>query len=283
MGEILRELSMTTDYVTYLGDPKPYLERIAEAGFTHIHWCHEWNTTHIYSDNEISNIQTWLQEFDLKLLDLHAPHGEGMGWGAGGAIERSAAVKLLKNRLGMTARLSGGAIVVHLPNAPSTLLKGDFYYDSLQRSLDVLWQLAEKYSIKIAIENMDDDDFLDIDWLFERYNDDFLGLCYDSGHGNLGRPGLDNLERYKGRLVSIHIHDNDGTQDRHNLPFSGTVDWVRLSKIIASSSYKGCVSLEANMRGLDISESEYLREAYQTAAKLEKMIQSERQALTAGK
>ncbi len=30
-------LSITPDYVESTGDPQPYLERIAAAGFTHIH------------------------------------------------------------------------------------------------------------------------------------------------------------------------------------------------------------------------------------------------------
>ena len=40
-------LSITSDYFQSAGDALPYLQRIAEAGFTHVHWCHEWATDYI--------------------------------------------------------------------------------------------------------------------------------------------------------------------------------------------------------------------------------------------
>ncbi|KKN76715.1 hypothetical protein LCGC14_0366860, partial [marine sediment metagenome] len=40
---------------------------------------------------------------------------------------------------------------------------------------------------------------------------------------------------------------NDGSGDQHNLPFSGTVDWPRLVRTIAESSYVKPLSLEVTM------------------------------------
>ncbi len=65
-------LSITTDYVTDKLSPKPYLVRIADAGFTHIHWGHHWGSDFIYSKWEIDQIKKWLKDFGLRLLDLHA-------------------------------------------------------------------------------------------------------------------------------------------------------------------------------------------------------------------
>ena len=50
-------LSITTDYLKDTGDPEPYLKKISAAGFTHIHWCHEWDTDFIYSESEINKMQ----------------------------------------------------------------------------------------------------------------------------------------------------------------------------------------------------------------------------------
>ena len=270
------DLSITTDYVTYLGNPQPYLRRIAEAGFTHIHWCHEWNTFHHYSDKEFKLIKKWLEDFGLKLLDLHAPHGVGAGWGSGIEEERLATVRLISNRIDMTANLAGRAIVLHLPPKASKSRDLSTYYASLHRSLDELEPHATRLSIKIALENMHNDNFEDLKLLFSAYDPEFLGLCYDSGHGNIGTSGLDNLERFRDRLVAVHIHDNNGMHDQHDLPFSGTVDWARLAQLIATSSYTGCVSLESNMRGQKFEESDYLSRAYQAGLALAHMIEKER-------
>ena len=63
-------LSCTTDYFRKTECPEPYLRRIAEAGFSHVHWCHQWNTDFVYAEPEIARIESWLDELGLKLLDL---------------------------------------------------------------------------------------------------------------------------------------------------------------------------------------------------------------------
>jgi len=60
-------LSITTDYFADTGDPAPYLRRIARAGFSHVHWCHEWNTDHLYSSQEITRISQELRECGLRV------------------------------------------------------------------------------------------------------------------------------------------------------------------------------------------------------------------------
>jgi len=69
------DLSITTDYAADTGSPEPYLRRIADADFSHIHWCHHWDTDFLYSRWEIDQIRHWLQDFGLRLLDLHASAG----------------------------------------------------------------------------------------------------------------------------------------------------------------------------------------------------------------
>ena len=59
------------------GNPGPYLRRMAEAGFSCIHWGHHWNTAFLYSDYEIDQIARWLQEYGLQLNDRHDNDGTG--------------------------------------------------------------------------------------------------------------------------------------------------------------------------------------------------------------
>lgn len=58
-------LTITSDYFQSVGDPQPYLKRIAEAGFTHVHWCHEWATDRIYSADEIRQIGRWFKDYSM--------------------------------------------------------------------------------------------------------------------------------------------------------------------------------------------------------------------------
>jgi sugar phosphate isomerase/epimerase len=258
--------SITTDYATVdRGNPSPYLRRIAEAGFTHIHWCHHWNTDFIYSRPETEQIVRWLDEYGLKLLDLHAPVGPEKNWSSANEWERQAGVALVSNRLEMTARLGGDAIVMHIPGQPG--------WEPLRRSLDELEPVARNCGVRIALEN---GVFDAIDSWLTNYTPDFLGLCYDSGHGNLVADGLDRLDQLKDRLLVVHLHDNDGTSDQHNLMFSGTVDWPRLACILAQSAYGKPISSESNMGRSGIAdETEFLAKAYEAGIRLDEMIQKE--------
>lgn len=267
-------LSITTDYARSTDDPSPSLRRIAEAGFSHVHWCHQWNTDFLYSKSEVDRIAAWLADFGLSLLDLHGSVGPDKDWTAIEEYRRLAGVDLVRNRLEMAARLGGGSVIMHAgpalkPPGPS------FSADSLRRSLDELESIARDLGVRIAIEN---GNWPRIQGLLGSYAPDYLGLCYDSGHGNLGRGGLSELEALKDRLVSIHLHDNQGREDEHRLPFTGTVDWPRLAGILASSAYAKCVSLESNMGHEPASsEEDFLARAFTAGKRLQAMIAEARE------
>ncbi|MCX7019770.1 MAG: sugar phosphate isomerase/epimerase family protein [bacterium] len=259
-------LCITTDYLTDHGDPSPSLRHIADAGFTHIHWCHHWKTDFIYSRWEISQIRRWLSEYGLRLLDLHGSVGPEKDWTSLRDYERLAGVELVKNRIEMTARLGGEVTIMHIHEWPCC--------EPVMKSLSELEPFAKKRNVRIAIEN---GKFNDIRHVFSRWAPDFLGLCYDAGHGNIAGDGLDELERLKDRLISIHLHDNDSGADQHNLLFSGTVDWARLAAIIARSSYHKCASMEVSMDNAAISdETAFLQCAFDTGMRFSQMIEHER-------
>lgn len=258
-------LSITTDYARDMGDPSPDLKRIANAGFSHVHWCHQWNTDFIYSKWEIDQIRRWLTDFGLRLLDMHASAGREKNWGSQREYERLSGLELVRNRIAMASELGGDVIILHAPVDSTSAI--------FRQSLDDLQQFALEHHVRIAIEN---GDLKEIATVLSEYSPDYLGLCYDSGHGNVAGDGLDHLENLKDRLISVHLHDNDGTADQHNPLFSGTVDWTRLAKILADSAYKKCVSMEVTMANSGIEdETAFLDHVFATGVKFSEMIKKE--------
>jgi len=267
-------LSITTDYAKDVGDPSPYLRSIAEAGFSHLHWCHQWNTDFLYSRCEIAQIAAWLQELDLALTDLHSSAGEEKRWTSPREYERLAGVELVQNRIAMTARLGSDTIIMHAGGEPQEEGLREAFWAQLWKSLDELEPFAREHGVRIAIEN---GDFAVIRQVLARYGPDYVGLCYDSGHGNMVANGLDEAEALKDRLISIHLHDNDGARDSHQPLFTGTVDWERLARVLARSSYRKCVSMEIGIRnsGTD-DEAAFLRKAFETGTTFAEMIAGRR-------
>ncbi|MEM7032364.1 MAG: sugar phosphate isomerase/epimerase family protein [Chloroflexota bacterium] len=266
-------LSITTDFSKDKGNPEPYLRQIAEAGFSHIHWCHHWNTDFLYADSEINQIQSWLKEYGLALQDLHASEGMEKYWLSEQEYARLAGVELVKNRIAMTARLGGDVVVMHVPNQPDPLDLKEQFWSRLEQSLDALEPFARQHQVRIAIENLITN-FDTLDELLRKYNADFLGICYDSGHANINGDRMERLNAVKDRLICLHLHDNDGRGDQHKPLFTGTVNWPRLSEIIATSSYDKVVSMEVSIHNSGITDEKlFLGTAYDTGTTFARMIE----------
>lgn len=261
-------LSITTDYKKDTQNPTPYLKRIADAGFSHIHWCHQWYTDFIYSEHEIAHIKKTLNDFSLQLLDLHASDGIEKNWSSGLEYERLAGVELVKNRIHMANKLGSDVIIMHATE----------YSGPLIRSLDELMPYAKERGVRIALENLDNVYFDIIEKAFDDYAPDYIGLCYDSGHGNFkGANGPAMLDKYKNRLISVHLHDNNGIKDQHKPLFSGTIDWENLSGIIAESTYTKPLSMEVSIRNSGFTdEKEFLAECFKGGNIFSEMVLEKR-------
>ncbi len=266
--------SIATDYQQSTGSPHRYLQAIAAAGFTHIHWCHQWNTDFLYSAPEIDQIERWLDELGLRLTDTHASSGREKRWASVREYERLAGVELVTNRIEMTARLGGDVLVLHMPAELNETAPEFDYWAPVRRSLEAIEQSCRATGVRIALENLGaKESWGAIETVLSDYPPEFVGLCYDSGHGNISGDGLDRLAEHTDRLLALHLHDNDSTGDQHRLPFMGTVDWERLAGLIARSSYRKWVNLEVSQQRSGYEdEAAFLRKAHDIAGQLTEAI-----------
>jgi sugar phosphate isomerase/epimerase len=266
-------LSLTSDYITDHGDPEPYLRALAEAGFTHVHWCHQWRSDFLYADSEIAQIGVWLQLYGLRLNDVHGSEGIEKFWYAPQEYARLAGIELVKNRVELAARLGGDAVVMHV--YPPTLrpdLTGfnDFLFDQIRRSLDDLEAYCQERGVRIALENLIDFAAIEagvtdtahagdnadlLARLLAAYDPAFLGFCFDAGHARLGYDRLTAYAPLFDRLAVLHLHDNDGVGDLHLPVGDGVVDWARVASLIAASPYAKPISFELSIRNTRFTEA----------------------------
>ena len=70
-------------------------------------------------------------------------------------------------------------------------------------------------------------------------------ICFDTGHTNVYGHDLGDAVRTAGKyLRTLHVHDNDGKADRHQLPYLGTADWDSFTAALAETGFDGVMSLE---------------------------------------
>ncbi|MFC1672192.1 sugar phosphate isomerase/epimerase family protein [Planctomycetota bacterium] len=270
-------LSMTSDFAGGQGCPEPQLRRIAEAGFTHVHWCHQWNTDFLYGEAEMEQVGRWLEDFKLTLTDLHGTNGREKRWTSSREYERLAGVELVGNRIDMTARLGGDVVIMHIEPHSDDDQYGEAYWMQLFKSLDELRPFAAERGVRLAIEL---GDIEPIEKVLANYEPEFIGICYDSGHGNRRPDGPGWLEQHANRLISIHLHDNDGSGDQHRIPFTGTVEWQRVIDAIAGSTYDKWISLETGIRNEPYEDqAEFLAKAHEAGTRLSEMLEASRHIL----
>lgn len=136
-------------------------------------------------------------------------------------------------------------LVVHAVKVPKG---GDFftynyrYYKSLQ-------PYAEKFGVKIAVENLVNSIF----WLpeklskfIEELDSPVFCACVDVGHSAItGTEPEHYIAGMEKKLIEcIHMHDTDGKLDRHWIPYQGEHNWENILKALAEYGFNGDMNLE---------------------------------------
>ena len=59
------------------------------------------------------------------------------------------------------------------------------------------------------------------------------------GHAHLSGGAPETIEALSGYLVTVHAHDNQGRDDQHRLPYSGSVDWPATLMALWKTGFTG--------------------------------------------
>jgi sugar phosphate isomerase/epimerase len=317
------------------------IRNIAEAGFTHVQWIHDWYGEYLYSPSEMIQARDILRDYNLTAHTLHGSEGGERGFYDQGRwiptpqircttirkdytstnrYLRLAGVDLIKNRIDLCNHIGADTLVLHLQLPYGTFKKNPQdkadYYAAVYRSFDELEEYAKASGVRIAQENLfftpNEEEDEKFDRLFNRYPEDYMGLCYDSGHATLSC--LDNyyyyLEKYNNRLLVVHLQDTDSVEestldrlrsvfdraltegaaavppewmgkmdslvglDCHRPPFTGVVDWERVARGIAKAPLLHLpADFEVVYRGAGgAEEAAWLRDVHEKSEKFHKMV-----------
>jgi sugar phosphate isomerase/epimerase len=286
-------LAMTTDFhgtSKNSTDIKNTLTRIAQAGFSHIHWCHEFGSSYIYSNYEMFQIKEWCDELGLKTKGVHASVGEGKSTGlkyyaSENEYNRLAGVELVMNRIDLAYTLNTDAIVLHFypswdlmeKSNGSVDISTDIILRPFLKSFGELEAYCKTRRIKICLEHCGGPTALNIrfyDCIFNHFNSDFIGICVDTGHAyhDHHEKYFEFAERYNNRLFMIHADDNHGNSDAHLLPFEGGFDWEGFAPILARSPYQFPIVLEPSCRE-EGDDTAWLKRAFDAGTRFAAMAE----------
>jgi len=163
-------------------------------------------------------------------LTLHAPFMD-LSPGAVDSKVRDITIERFYHILGIAKILRPGVIVFHSGYEKwKYALKIDLWLEMSLLTWRHILPRAKEMNLKIAIENIFEDDPANLRLLMEEMGSQYFGICFDTGHFNLfSNASLEEwLRQLKSYIIELHLHDNDRSADTHNAIGDGTFDFDTL-------------------------------------------------------
>jgi sugar phosphate isomerase/epimerase len=196
---------------------------------------------------QVAELGHWFRDSELKLHSVHSPMYTDDVWGRSGPqaalnitepvkAKRIAVVDEIKRVLEMAETIPFRYMVQHLGGATEEF--DERKVEAAFTSLEELTVFARQRGVEILLENIPNG-FSSSDKLriFLAMTHLDLNFCFDVGHANITETVEGAYNSMKTRIRSTHIHDNNGTEDKHLFPFvaeGGSIEWATTARLLAS-------------------------------------------------
>lgn len=226
------------------------IERLGKVEVDHVEIVDE--GIHALNSRRVSMLKKAMEARDLSLT-VHAPFAD-INIASTSPPIRRAIIKRLKKSIVLSAQLNPKYWVFHpgIQSAVSEEYPGLDWRINIESVRDLL-KLAGQHGLKISIENVPDPFpfLLKRADEFEKFYEDLgedglnLSLTLDVGHSNINKQTYNFLEKFPGKIVHAHLHDNLGNYDSHLGIGFGNIDWLRLIKAFKKINYDGILLVES--------------------------------------
>jgi sugar phosphate isomerase/epimerase len=179
-------------------------------------------------------------------LSIHAPFMD-LSPGAVDSQVREATLKRFSQVLDIAEILKPKAIVFHSGYEKwKYALNIGLWLEKSLMTWEPLNAKAAAMGVKIAIENIFEDEPTNLIMLMEAMSSDNFGICFDTGHFNLfSKVPLEAwIAALKPYIIELHLHDNNRTSDQHLPVCDGTFDFKGFFELLGD---RNCIyTLEAH-------------------------------------
>lgn len=237
-------------------------KKLKEYGFDCIDYPMADTDSELYTATDERRVEMIAHEKALAKeagVTFHQVHGPWR-WPAqdGTEEERAERMDKMKRSIQFTAELGCKNWVIHpmMPFGTNERNDAELAAETWEINRTFMRELlafAKERDITICFENMPMPEFslgnpADILKFVQEMNDDHFMICLDTGHAEVC-PGFTAgaAARLMGDYIRVlHVHDNDGTHDWHQLPFFGVTDWADFGAALREIGFDGVLNFETN-------------------------------------
>ena len=206
-------------------------------------------------------------QVQLSVWSVHAPFGPEVDLSSPDTAIRTRGIAAVKRAARGAAYLGAGVMVVHCGDRCGS---DRDHQGPLIRSEDALSEIVtacDEINVRIALENLPPDHLTceaeELMSVVTAFPADRVGVCLDTGHANIAGTLHSLMDTVSSRIITVHLHDNDGSGDQHLVPGGGTIDWQAVRSALDSSPYEGPLMFEVDRPG---AYSEMMIDVMKTAA-----------------
>lgn len=222
------------------------LKKYCQYGFSHLEFSH----VTVISEDDAKEIGEAAMQAGMKPWSIHSEH-----LNAGGDAALADYLDIQKKCARNAKALGAKVCVCHLPNLEPRA-------KDMKRDIEILSRLADitmENDLKLAIETPPYEYIIEI---VDAMNRGDVGINLDTGHTFLQGASPAKAARAIGkRLFTLHLQDNFGTNDDHQPPGLGKIDWRETLKAFKDIEYSGPLMLELTGGGVKARRADkYLKD-----------------------
>ena len=196
---------------------------------------------------QITEMGHWFRDSGMQLHSLHSPMYNDEIWGRSGPhavvtitepvkARRLEMVDEIKRAIEIAEIIPFKYLIQHVGVGGEEFEMRKF--DAAFAALEELKLFAGQRGVEILLENIPNQlSSAERLLTFEELTHIGLNYVFDTGHAHMGEGVAKAFGLMKDKIRSTHVHDNDGRNDTHLVPFvseGGTIDWKETMDLLRS-------------------------------------------------
>jgi len=237
------------DNIKYSFSPIKHIPMLAEKGFKLLELtCYVPDYDFPWMDTDsVKELIHVCADYGIKIWSAHPPENEILL--GTDAAARHKNLDMLRKFADFCNTIGAALMPIHFWSQTRTLneARNDLILDFLISELE---SISYDSNVTLCLEtlrsNVSKVSNFDLLNIAQQSHNSQLGFLVDSGHSKISGDMHNSIIQAGKLLKSLHLHDNDGVNDLHQIPGKGIINWSLLANDLKTVNYSGPIMYEVS-------------------------------------